>query len=202
MYIVKTNGKLKKGLYLTRFSQLAKLGFLVFHTGDLANLWQIKDSHSLHMALKRYVDKGLLVRIYRGLYSLKPIEQLQPLLVGLKALHRMAYVSTETILAEEGIIQQKINQITLVSSISRKFSIGQNNFYSRKLSNKFLYNEIGIIEKNGIKKATAERAAADMLYFNSKAYFDAENLIDWKKVKEIQKAIGYPPTFNRYKNKK
>lgn len=199
MSIVKNNDKSKKGLYLSRFAQLAKLGFLVFHTSDLANLWQIKDAHNLHMTLKRYVDKGLLVRIYRGLYSLQVIDKLNPSLLGVKALHRMAYVSAETVLAEAGIIQQKINRITLVSSISKKFIIGQNNFYSRKLADKFLYNEVGIIEKNGIKKATTERAVADMLYFNSKAYFDAEKLIDWKKVKAMQKAIGYPLTFNRYR---
>ncbi len=199
MSIVKESNKSRKGLYLSRFSQLAKLGFLVFHASDLANLWQINNPRNLHMTLKRYADKGLLVRIYRGLYSLKPVEQLHPLLVGLKALHRMAYVSTETILAEAGIIQQKINQITLASPVSRKFSVGQNNFYSRKLADKFLYNEIGMVEKNGIKKATAERAVADLLYFNPGAYFDAENLVDWEKVKAVQKAVGYPLTFNRYK---
>jgi len=199
MSIVKNNNKSRKGLYLTRFSQLARLGFLVFHTSDLANLWQIKDAHNLHMTLKRYADRGLLVRIYRGLYSLKTVDQLDPLTIGLKVLHRMVYVSAETVLAEAGVIQQKINQITLASSISKKFTIGQNSFYSRKLADKFLYNEIGIIEKDGIKKATVERAVADMLYFNSKAYFDAEKLIDWRKVKAMQKAIGYPLTFNRYK---
>ena len=126
MSIVKNNNKSKKGLYLSRFSQLARLGFLVFHVSDLANLWQISNPRNLHMTLKRYADRGLLVRIYRGLYSLKPVEQLHPFLIGLKVLHRMAYVSTETILVEAGIIQQKINQITLASSVSKKFSVGQN----------------------------------------------------------------------------
>lgn len=199
MSIVKNNVKSKKGLYLSRFSQLARLGFSVFHAGDLANLWKISNSRNLHMTLKRYADKGLLVRIYRGLYSLKPVEQLPPFLIGLKVLHRMAYISTETMLAEAGIIQQKVNQITLASAISKKFSVGEYYFCSRKLADKFLYNESGIIEADSIKKATTERAVADLLYFNPNAYFDAENLIDWKKVKDLQKAIGYPLTVDRYK---
>jgi hypothetical protein len=199
MYTVKNNNKSKKGLYLLRFSQIAKLGILLFHTSDLANLWQIKDPNNLHTTLKRYVQKGLLVRIYRGLYSLKPVEQLNPALIGLKALHKYAYVSAETVLSQNGIIQQKIDQLTLVSSISKKFSIEPFDFYSRQLADKFLYNEIGITVENGIKKASIERAVADLLYFNPSAYFDAENLIDWRKVKTIQKAVGYPLTFNRYK---
>ena len=179
---------------MSRFSQLAKLGILIFHTGDLANLWQIKNAHNLHITLKRYVDKGLLVRIYRGMYSLKPVEELDPPLLGIKALHGYCYVSAETVLAEGGIIQQAIEQITLVSSASRKFSIGNYNFYSRKLADKFLYNEAGITEKDGIRKASVERAAADLLYFNPKAHFDAERLIDWRKVRQIQKSVGYPLT--------
>jgi len=202
MDIVKKNNKSRKGLYLTRFSQLAKLGLLVFHTSDLANLWQIKDVHNLHMTLKRYVDKGLVVRVYRGLYSLKAVDQLNPELLGIKALHRSSYISTETVLVEAGIIQQKINQTTLVSSISKKFSVDTHNFYSRKLADKFLYNEIGIIEQGGMRKATVERAVADLLYFNAKAYFDAKSMIDWQKVKAVQKTLGYPLTFNQYKKQK
>lgn len=199
MSIVKNNNKLKKGLYISRFLDLAKLQISVFHAGDLASLWQIQDTHNLHMTLKRYADKGLLVRIYRGLYSLKPVEQIDSRLLGIKALHSYAYISTETILAEVGIIQQKINLTTVISAKSKRFSIGSRNFYSRKLADKFLYNEIGIIERDGIKIATSERAVADLLYFNSKYYFDAEKLIDWKKVKAIQKALGYPLTSTRYK---
>lgn len=199
MSTVKYNNKPKKGLYSSRFSQIAKLGITVFHTSDLASLWQIKDPNNLHTTLKRYAQKGLLVRIYRGLYSLKPVEQLDPALVGMKALHRYSYMSAETALAQAGIIQQKLNQITLISSVSRKFSVGPHNFYTRQLADKFLYNETGIINDRGIKKASAERAVADLLYFNPNAYFDAARLIDWKKVKAIQKAVGYPLAYNRYK---
>lgn len=187
---------------MSRFSQLAKLGILIFHTGDLANLWQIKNTHNLHVTLKRYAEKGLLTRIYRGMYSLKPVEELDPLLLGIKALHRYCYVSAETVLAEGGIIQQIIEQITLVSSVSRKFSIGNYNFHSRKLADKFLYNEAGITEKNGIRKASVERAVADLLYFNPKAHFDAERLIDWRKVRQIQKSVGYPLTQKNLPPKK
>ena len=200
METLKHTKKTRAG-HLQRFAQLAKLGAIVFHIGDLAVLWQIKDRNTLHTTLKRYVQQGLLVRIYRGLYSLKPIEQIDPFLLGVKALHKYAYISAETILAQAGIIQQIIGQITLVSSQSKRFSIGGNHYYSRKLADQFLYNPIGINEEQGVKKAAAERAVADLLYFNPYAHFDAEKFINWRKIKYIQKQIGYPLTTNRYPKK-
>jgi len=188
----------KSNTTLKRFAELAKMGELVFHTKDLSNLWQIENPNTLHTTLTRYAKQKLLFRIFRGFYSLKPVEQINPLLLGVKALHTYAYVSGETVLAKSGIIQQNVSQITLISSKSKKFSIGDNQYYSRKLSDRFLYNPTGIIKQDGINTATTERAVADLLYFNPKYYFDAAYLIDWEKVKDIQKRIGYPLTPQHY----
>lgn len=181
-----------------RFAQISRLGGVLFHANDLANLWQIKDANTLHTTLKRYTAKGLLFRIYRGFYSLKPINELDPLPLGIKALHEYAYISTETVLAQAGVIFQKENFITLISSKSKKFVIGNYNYHSRKLDDKFLFNPAGIFEKNGIRFASASRAAADLLYFNPKVFFDAPGLINWREVKKIQKEMGYPLTPKYY----
>ena len=194
MSTVKNNQKLKKGSYKERFAQLAKLGILVFHIDDLANLWQIKNPNTLYTTLKRYAKEGLIIRVQRGLYSLLPVGKINSQLLGLKALHKYAYISTETVLAQEGVIFQNVPQITLISSISQKFSIGTNQYVCRKLADKFLFNDAGIILKNDMQVATLERAVADLLYFNPKYHFDAEHLINWKKVRAIQKQIGYPGT--------
>ena len=186
--------KKPRALRPERFAQLAKLGINIFHIGDLANLWQIKDRNTLYTTLKRYAKQGLIIRIYKGFYSLKPVKQLDPLLLGIKALHDYSYVSAETILSQEGIIQQDVKSITLISSHSKRFFLGGHQYYSRKLSDRFLYNSAGIIEEQGFKKATAERAVADLLYFNPSAHFDAERIINWRKVKNIQMEIGYPLT--------
>lgn len=182
-----------------RFAKIARLGEVVFNVKDLANLWQIKNPNTFHTTLKRYTQKKLLFRIYRGFYSIKPLNQIDPVILGMKALRKFAYISTETVLFQTGIIQQNIHGITFISSVSKKFSIGDNNYYCRELKDEYLYQTIGIIEKNGIKTATVERAIADLLYFNPKVYFDAERLIDWKKVKKIQKQVGYFLTPERYK---
>lgn len=175
-----------------RFSILAALGEVVFHAGDLANLWDITDKNTLYTTLKRYAKQGLIYRVFRGLYAIRPIEKINPLLLGTKIAHEFSYVSTETVLANKGIIMQDIGQITIVSSKSKKFSIAGYNFRSRQLADMYLFNPAGIEMKNGVRTANVTRAVADMLYFNPRAHFDAHSLIDWKKVKKMQKAIGYP----------
>jgi len=148
-----------KNQNLNRFAQLAKLGEVVFHIDDLANLWHITNKNTLYTALKRYTGQGLLFRIHKGFYAIKPPVEVDPLLLGIKALHGYAYVSTETILAEEGIVQQEVPAITLISSKTKRFSITGHHYYSRKLADKFLYQPNGIITvPNGVRKATRERA--------------------------------------------
>ena len=187
---IKLRRIIKKG---DRFAKIARLGEVVFHTNDLANLWQIENKNTLYTTIKRYIKKGLLFRIYKGFYAIKPVDEIDPLLIGVKALHKFAYISAETVLSQEGIIQQNISQITLISSQFKKFSIGDYDYYSRKLDDKFLYNSVGIFNnKDNVKTASVERAVADLLYFNPKMYFDGERLIKWRKVKIIQKEIGYP----------
>jgi predicted transcriptional regulator of viral defense system len=174
-----------------RFAMLAQMGEQVFHIDDLANLWKITNENTLYITLRRYVKQGALNRIYRGLYSLQPLNKLNPYLLGLKAMREYSYISTETVLVNHGIIQQSFDRITIVSSKSKKFYIGDYKYKSRQLAPKFLFQDIGINEKNGIKMASLERAIADLLYFNPRAYFDAHDKINWKAVEDIQKKIGY-----------
>lgn len=184
----------------SRFSQIARLGENIFHTKDLANLWRIKSPNTLYTTLKRYAQKGWIFRIHKGLYSMRPLSQLNPWELGIKSLRSYAYIGAETILAHHGIIQQEIKEITIIGSVSKRFSIGNNHYYSRQLKDEYLFNDTGIKNKKGLKVSTIERAIADILYFNPVAYFDAYNRINWRKVKKIQKKIGYD--FTRFKTSK
>jgi len=175
-----------------RFAQLARMGEVVFHISDLANLWRIKNKNTLHTTLKRYVQRGLLFRIYRGFYTLKKIEQIDPVFLGIKALNRFAYLSTESVLVKDGIISQVSRQITLVSSVSKKIFIGDNLYLVRKLDDRFLFNPIELKLEDCFYRATTERAVADLLYFNPRYFFDGAQMINWKKVREIQRELGYP----------
>src|SRR3989338_1103585 len=167
---------------LNRIAILARQSEQIFHSRDLGRLWNINNANTLNTLLKRYKQKGLLFRIYKGLYSLLSPDKLDPVLIGIKALHSYAYLSTETVLIEEGIITQLDYRYTLVSNSSRNFQIGQYRFKSRKLQDQYLYNSAGIIEKNGILRASPLRALADLFYFNPNAYVDGLKTIDFKKL--------------------
>ena len=163
----------------------------LFHTKDLALLWGIKNTNTLYTTIQRYVKKGILVRIQKGFYSKIPFEQLDPIRLGMAFLHSFCYLSAENILVKEGIIFQSVPRITLISNQSKKFKIRNYLYVSRQMKDEFLFNEAGIIEKNNIKQAVLERAVADILYYNPNYHFDASNLINWKKVKKIQKEVGF-----------
>ena len=163
----------------------------LFHTKDLALLWDIKNVNTLYTTIQRYVKNGTLIRIQKGFYSKKPFNQLDPIRLGMSFLHSFCYLSVESVLVKEGIIFQSIPYITLISNKSKKFKIGNYSYISRQMKDKFLFNDAGIVEKNNIKQATLERAIADITYYNPSYYFDASNLINWKKVKKIQKEVGF-----------
>ena len=175
-----------------RFAVIAKMGESVFHAGDLANLWDIRNPATLYTTLTRYTNQGLLHRVYKGLYSIKPLDQLDPFLLGLKALHRYGYISMESVLFRAGIINQENNYITLISEISRKFEIYSMHYYSRRLADKYLFNPAGILNQGDIRIASVERAVADLLYYNPKVFLDNPGEVDQEKVKEIQAELGYP----------
>ena len=168
----------------------------VFHTQDLSVLWGISNKNTLYTTIKRYCQQGILFPVYKGMYSALPITELDPFILGIKALHRYGYVSCEAILAQHGLMNPLISEITLISSISRRFQIGNSHFRCRRIVDQFLYQPIGIKKESNVCMASKERAVADTLYFNPKFHFDAP--IEWKKIREIQEVIGYPLTKERY----
>ncbi|MFH1218824.1 MAG: hypothetical protein V1679_03210 [Candidatus Peregrinibacteria bacterium] len=187
---------LKKNITPKRLAMLLSTNEKIFHINDLANLWKIDNKNTLRVTLKRYVQDELLHRIYRGFYSVVPINELNPVLIGAKAIHEFCYLTMETVLYQEGFIGQNIDYYTFVSEKSLRFSIGKHNFISRQLKKDFLYNPEGVYLKNDVQIATPERAVCDLLYFNPKYHLDRP--IDWEKIKKMQKILGYPLTPKRY----
>jgi predicted transcriptional regulator of viral defense system len=174
-----------------RIDVLLKQEQKLFHTQDLALLWGIENKNTLYTTIKRYIKKGILIPIHKGYYSTVPINTIDPSRLGLGYLHTYGYISIETVLVQQGILFQSASSITLISSISKSFTIGGNTYISRKITDTFLHNNAGIISQGGVYVATVERAVADTLYLRPRFHFDNERAIDWKKVKELQTFIGY-----------
>ena len=175
-----------------RIIELNRANRKIYHSNDLAILWNIANKNTLYTTIKRYIQKGVLIPVYKGLYSTVPISQLDPIELGRAIIHRYTYQTTESVLAQEGIISQATYAYTFVSSVSKKITIGDISYRFRKLKNEFLFNPTGIENKGGSLFATVERAVADMLYYNPRYHFDFSDSIDFDKVKRIQKEIGYP----------
>ena len=174
-----------------RISELIRLDRKIFHTNDLAILWDITNRNTLYTTIKRYVQKGILIPIYKGLYSTVPVHQLNPQELGKAIIHRYTYLSTESVLAQAGVIYQATYAYTFVSSQSKKVTLDSMSFLFRKLKDEYLYNPTGIVNQNGNFVATTERAVADMLYYNPKYHFDLHETIDFEEVRRIQNEVGY-----------
>ncbi len=157
-----------------RFSQLATMGEVIFTVQDVATIWNITNRQTLRVLLARYVKRRILWRIWRGLYSIIDPKNINPLLIGIKILHGYGYVSCETVLFDAGLINQRPTEITIVSNVSKKFSLLGYNYRSRKMSDEMLYDTFGIVYKDGVYTATVGRAKKDMNYFNPKKYYDAD----------------------------
>jgi len=171
---------------------LLKQGRKLFHTNDLALLWQITNKNTLYTTIKRYVKKGILIPIHKGFYATVSVKKINQIELGISYLHQYAYLSTESVLVNYGVIFQKSENITLVGNISKNFTIGDTKYIVRKMKDSYLFQTIGITtDVNGVKTATLNRAVADLLYFNRNYYFDNRKAVNWAQVKQLQIEIGY-----------
>lgn len=174
-----------------RITELNRLNRKVFHTKDIAIIWGIEDRNLLYKTISRYLDRGILFHIYKGLYSTVPVSDLDLLELGTAIIHRYTYLSTETILAEAGIITQAVYNQTFISDLSKRVQVGTWSFRFRQLKDAYLFNPAGIEKHRYGFRATPERAVADLLYYNPRYHFDVPDLIDFDLVHSIQKEIGY-----------
>ena len=175
-----------------------KIGILIqqpqklFHTSDLRVLWNISNQNTLHKTVARLVKKGVLISIQKGFYSMVPLNQLDPVEIGFRAINHFCYLSTESVLSRNGIINQSPVKISFVSSSPANFIINGSYYLVRQLRPQSLNNSIGITQNDrGVFTATTERAIADMLYFQPNYQFDGDSLIDWNLVKNFQQQLGY-----------
>lgn len=174
---------------INKLDQLLKSNRKLFHTRDLALLWNINSDNTLYTAIKRYVQKNILIPVHKGLYATVPLPELDPLELGKSIIHEYCYLSTESILSEYGVISQKIYKYTFISLISKKFETAGNSFLVRKLKKEYLFNQSGISETDRVMKAGLSRAVADMKYFNPRYHFDNIGLIDLTEVNKIRREV-------------
>lgn len=174
-----------------RINSLLKQDQKLFHTADLAVLWNISNKNTLYTTIKRYIQKSILIPIHKGFYATVPLDQLHPVRIGQGFLHTYAYLSCEMILVQAGIIFQDIPYFTLMSDKSKTFSVGTYTFKVRTIKPAILYNNYGVEYQHGGWVASTARAVADMLYINPHVHFDNPQAIDWDNVTQVQRQVAY-----------
>ncbi|MEK7526188.1 MAG: hypothetical protein AAB546_01770 [Patescibacteria group bacterium] len=157
---------------ISKLNLLLKSNQKLFHTQDLALLWGITNRGTLYTSIKRLVKNGVLISIIKGLYSTVPVNEINKFQLGTALIHKFCYVSCETVLAIEGVINQTVYPITFVSSISLKIEYNGTVYLYRKLKPEILLRPDGVEKQDGYFIATKTRAISDMLYLNPKYYFD------------------------------
>jgi len=170
---------------------LLQSGQRIFSPSDLALLWDIVNKHTLFITIQRYIDRRILFRIYKGLYSTLPINKLDKYEIGCAIGGPFSYISAETILSQSGIVMQDINKITLFGKRAKELKIEDTIYLCRYLNSKYLLNRAGIDDKQGSSIATTERALVDIRHINPKFYIDNPLSVDMKKIDILNKEIGY-----------
>ncbi len=170
-------------------SELLKQGRKIFKTDDLALLWQIKKRNTLLKTIYRYLEREVLFSVRKGVYSVMPPEELDPFVLGTAYMKGFCYVSLQTVLAKEGLINQVVRRVTLIGERSLEFEAGGREYSCRKMKKEYLYNQMGIEFKHEYAQASKARAIADILYYNSDFYFDKKWGEVENRVEEIRKQV-------------
>ena len=154
----------------------------VFRINDIALLLGNEKTSALCKILNYYVKTGKLLNPRKGFYTKENYryEELACLL------YTPTYISLEYVLQRAGVVFQYDSAITNVSYLTRETEIENQIFRYRQMKGEILTNTMGIIlNKDNINIATPERAFLDMLYLNSRYYFDNLHILNKKKVEKL-----------------
>ncbi|MFH1661529.1 MAG: type IV toxin-antitoxin system AbiEi family antitoxin domain-containing protein [Candidatus Falkowbacteria bacterium] len=166
----------------TGILQLFKSSQTVFTFQEIALILGDNKKENLAVKIKYYLDKGDLIRLRKGIYAKEKYNKLE----FATKIYTPSYISFETALRKEGVIFQHYEDIFLASYLSRQISAGKQNISFRRLKEKILLNEQGIVRhKENYFIASRERAFLDMIYLFPNYYFDNLDSIDWDKCKEL-----------------
>src|SRR3989344_4292704 len=156
----------------------------VFTPKDLLLLWQIENPDYLKTKIYRAVKSKQLIRLRRGIYvldnSYNRLEMANKLITP-------SYVSLQTILAQNGVVFQYDSRVWSVASYNREITVDGQKYVYKKIKERALFDNSGVINKENASYASPERALVDLLYLEKDAYFDNLDTIDLNKLLDIAK---------------
>ena len=169
--------------------KLEKLKKDYYSVKDLERILDIPVDN-LRKQLTRWVEKGFLIRVAKGIYA--PYGTEIDVLKIANQMYYPSYLSFESVLSKYGILSQVPYTLTFATpKRSKKMILNDVEVEFTKLSDKYFF---GYTYENGINIASPEKALVDCLYLVSKGKrvigvdelylknVDKENLIEISKV--------------------
>jgi predicted transcriptional regulator of viral defense system len=160
--------------------EIYKNSSTVFRINDIALLLDNADD-LLYQKLNKLAKQGKILNIRKGIYAKEGYnpEELACLL------YTPTYISLSYVLQQNAVIFQYDSAITNVCYQSREVIVGNQTIQYRQVKDEILLNTAGIVNRNNINIATAERAFLDTLYLGSSMYFDNLKPLNTNKILEI-----------------
>ena len=169
----------------------------VFTSKEIAILIGEKNFNKLKAKLSYYVRTEKLIRLRRGIFAKNTVFDKNEFAIRI---FTPAYISFETILAQEGVIFQYSETIFVASYLSRNIKLKENKINFRKLRNEILINQKGLVDQGTYFKASKERAFLDMIYLFGDYYFDNLRNINWELCFDLVKIYRNKTMENRLNN--
>lgn len=160
----------------------------VFSTGDLRDLWEDKEV-TAQGAIKRMVQKELVVKLAKGYYSLKEDFnqwELANLIIS------PSYISLNSALFYHSVSFQVRNNVASVATWNHEKEVGSYSFKYYAMKDDLFFNLEGIGSNKGVTVAHPERAILDCFYFGLLPNIDNEDKIKRTYLEELMKF--YPKT--------
>lgn len=157
----------------------------VFSTNELMLFWGTENKKLLYLQIARAKKQGFLKSVQRGFYSLEGVEINGLELAG--NLKKNSYLSFETVLAKNGIINQWYGTYFSASDRNSDIKNIHGKFNYRKLPEKVLNNRLGIVNDGSYFIASTERAICDYFYKVGFQQLDDLTGISKNKLEKISK---------------
>ncbi len=168
----------------------------VFTTKDIALLWEENEYNKIRSKVAYYVKNASLIRLRNGIYAKDKNYNLREVATSL---YIPSYISFETVLRDEGVIFQHYDSVFVASGRARRVTCDGKGYVYRQLADEILYNNAGIIYKEGIATASKERAFLDTIYLFKEYHFDNLSGMNWERCFELAKIYKNAELITRLK---
>ena len=153
----------------------------VFTAKSISLIFPDLKSESIKNKIQYALRTKKLIHLRKGMYVKESFNHFELA----NKLYTPSYISLETVLQKEGIVFQNYKTIYAISYVSRRVNIGLITIEYRKINNKILLNNTGIVQTNNYNIASKERAFLDALTLYKDYHFDNLKPLDWNIVFEL-----------------